>query len=268
MSENNDPKTQNSILIIEDNPDMRTYIREIVERDFQILEAANGEEGIKMAIQHIPDIIISDLMMPKKNGYEVCRAIKQDEKTGHIPIILLTAKAALENKIEGLQTGADDYLVKPFDTKELHVRIDNLIEIRRSLQRRYRHLSLLPVDTIPTTSPDEAFLRKVTETVHKYLETGNFNLDVLFEATHTSRQQFYRKFKALTGETPASFIKMLRMKHAEELLKTTDLTISEIAFKCGYDYPDNFSRAFTSYKGSSPKSIRDSKSTSKSASQQ
>ena len=140
----NHESTNNQILIIEDNPDVRTYIRESIEENHQVIEASDGQEGIEKAIEHIPDLIISDVMMPRKDGFEVCETLKKEEKNSHIPIILLTAKAGTENRITGWQTGADDYLIKPFNVTELQMRIANLITLRKALQQKYS-LSLIHI---------------------------------------------------------------------------------------------------------------------------
>ncbi len=168
------------ILVVEDNADVREFIKDSLGNDFQIEEAANGEQGVRKAEQIIPDLIISDIMMPKMDGNELTRRLKNDEKTSHIPIILLTAKSEQESKLEGLETGADDYLTKPFDTKELQIRINNLISIRRKLQEKYSKVDFVPerkkVEK-KLSNLDEKFMAKVFEVIENHLSEEEFSIE-------------------------------------------------------------------------------------------
>jgi len=254
----NIPERQ-QLLIIEDNPDIVLYIRKLLDEQYQISVAPDGQAGIDMAFQVIPDIILSDVMMPEKDGYEVCETLKQDVRTSHIPIILLTAKAAQADKITGLRHGADAYLVKPFDPEELFVRLENLLELRQSLQARYSaiHSGAAP-DEDPGKVPtlDDLFLEKVRTTTEAVMGEAENAIATLGNSLNLSQMQLYRKLKALTGLTPSLYIRSVRLQKAMELLKTTDLTVSEIAFQVGFNDPAYFSRAFSDAFGHPPSFFR------------
>lgn len=250
---------QQQLLLIEDNPDIVLYISKLLDKQYQISVANDGQAGIQMAFQMMPDIIISDVMMPEKDGYEVCDTLKQDLRTSHIPIILLTAKAAQEDKLLGLRRGADAYLVKPFDPEELYVRLENLLELRKNLQARYAtiHTSAEP-EGAPGRAPtlDDLFLEKVRQTTESIMDEAENTLAKLANTLHLSQMQLYRKIKALTGLTPSLYIRSVRLQKAMELLKTTDLTVSEIAFQVGFNDPAYFSRAFSEAFGHPPSTLR------------
>jgi DNA-binding response OmpR family regulator len=249
-----------TLLIIEDNYDVVTYIQSILQQDYQIEAAVNGQEGIDKALQLVPDIIISDVMMPEKNGYEVCEALKADERTSHIPIILLTAKATLEDRIEGLQGGADAYLVKPFAKQELLVQLKNLLDIRKQLQEKYARAITIVTndDPLPATAPtlEEVFLHKIEQFIEDNIDDTSLDVQTLCQAVNLSYTQFFRKLKALTGESPTLFIRKVRLKKAVVLLKTTDFNISEIAYGVGFSDPNYFSRVFTEEFGVPPSAVR------------
>ncbi len=210
------------VLIVEDNADVRVYIKDYLVSAYQVAEARDGEEGIEKALEIIPDLIISDVMMPKKDGYEVCRALKLDEKTSHIPIILLTAKAASENKIEGLEIGADDYLIKPFEPKELLARVKNLIDLRRKLRERFRVSVPLKPGEIAVASMDDAFLQRAKAVAEGRMADEKFNVEEFATELCMSRSQLHRKLTALTNLTASDFIRYLRLHRAMDLLKSWD----------------------------------------------
>lgn len=247
-----------SLLIIEDNRDVVTYIESILKRDYNIEIARNGQAGIDKALEMIPDIIISDVMMPEKNGYEVCQALKQDERSSHIPIILLTAKATTEDRIEGLKEGADAYLTKPFNKEELFIRLEKLVGLRKALQQRYSSTDyfLKSAKSIATSSPDDRFLQKLLKVVQDRLDDPDLGVVHLCRAAQLSNTQVNRKLKALTGKTPSQFIRSIRLHKAQELLKTTDLNISEIAYDVGFNDPNYFSRSFSEEFGYPPNATR------------
>ena len=238
-----------TLLIIEDNQDIITYIRTIVSGKYQTHTAMNGVLGIDKALEIIPDIIISDVIMPEKNGNEVCEALKQDERTSHIPIILLTAKASQQDKLDGLKYGADAYLTKPFDKAELMVRLEKLVAIRRQLQDRYANGT-----TTQTGEPsvDDLFLQKLWEHILVNLSDAEFGVVQLADAIPMSQMQLYRKLKALTGKTPSQFIRSYRLQQGLELLQKGELIISEIAYEVGFTDPSYFSRVFHKEFGKSP----------------
>jgi len=223
---------------------------------YQVREARDGAEGIEKALEVIPDLIISDVMMPKRDGYELCRTLKLDEKTSHIPIILLTAKAASENKIEGLDRGADDYLVKPFDPNELLARVRNLIEIRRRLRERFNVARPLKPGEIAVTSIDDTFLAKVMSAVEQHISDEHFHSDELAAVVGMSGRQLLRKLSALTNQGPAEFIRYVRLHRAMELLQKGAGTVSEIAYVVGFNDPSYFSRCFHKQFGKVPTEVR------------
>ena len=246
------------LLIVEDNPDVVIYMRSLLERDYNIQVAENGQIGIDKAVEIVPDIIISDVMMPEKNGYEVCEAIKADQRTSHIPIILLTARAEQQDRIEGLKIGADAYLTKPFNKEELMIRLEKLIEIRQKLQNRFAKYEKEQSDAKSNTLEDteSKFLQGLTEAIKKHLDNPDFGVPQLAQTVLMSQMQVYRKLKALTGKTPSQFIRSIRLQKGMELLKTSDLTISEIAYEVGFADPNYFSKTFQQEFRRSPRSIR------------
>ncbi len=244
---------ENVILIVEDNADVRTYIRQYLAPTFQVIEAVDGVEGAQMALASIPDLIITDVMMPKRDGNELCRILKTDEKTSHVPIIMLTAKADSESKVHGLETGADDYLIKPFDSKELLARVHNLIKQRRQLRERFSREIVLKPQDIAITPRDEVFLNKVKTVVEKHLSNENFEVEELGKQVGMSRSQLHRKLRALTDQTPSQFVRSMRLARAVELLKQDAGTVAEIAYQVGFGSQAYFTKCFHEQFGCSPK---------------
>jgi len=235
------------LLIIEDNQDIITYIKTVLTGQYIFHTAKNGAVGIDKAFEIIPDIIISDVMMPAKNGYEVCETLKQDERTSHIPIVLLTAKSTQEDKVQGLKFGADAYLTKPFDKEELVVRLEKLVDIRGQLQMRYanrRSASSATISSSAVPTIDDVFLERLHEHIQRQLSDAEFGVTQLAEAVHLSQMQLYRKLKALTGKTPSRFIRSHRLNQALLLLQKGELTVSETAYEVGFTDPNYFSRVF------------------------
>ncbi len=240
------------IMIIEDNPDVRFYIRGHLESSFRIIEAGEGKEGLKLAIKKIPDLIISDVMMPGMDGFEVCQKIKTDERTSHIPFILLTAKATTEDKIDGLQTGADDYLTKPFDADELRVRINNLITQREKLRNHYLKTQQLVSDNVGVTPADKVFISKINSITDAHLAEPDYSIASLARDVGFSHSQLIRKLESLTGLTPSLFIRTRRLLHAKLLLDQKVGNISQVAYDCGFNNLSYFSRSFRSQFGQLP----------------
>jgi signal transduction histidine kinase/DNA-binding response OmpR family regulator len=235
---------KNIILVVEDNADFRDYIRESLEPLYIVEEARNGREGMQKAQKIIPDLIISDIMMPEFDGYALCRVLKNSIKTSHIPIVLLTAKASEENIVAGLQTGADDYITKPFNTKILGARIKNLIQLRRQLQlKRKREMTLQPVE-IAVSSVDEQFYKELQDVIEKNLSDSEFNVEQLGKKLFMSRATLYRKIMALTGEPPLKFIRSYRLKRAAKLLEANFGNITEVAIEVGFSNIAHFSQCF------------------------
>ncbi len=258
-----DPQKAKIILLVEDHSDFRFYLRSCLadlSGTFNIIEAANGQAGLETAREVIPDIIISDVMMPKMNGYQLCDALKTDERTSHIPLILLTAKASQADKIHGLETGADDYLSKPFDPKELLARVHNLINQRQKLLAKIREMPELKPDAIEISSMDKVFLEKALKIVNDNLENENFSVPQLADAAGMSRSQFHRKISAITGLNAGEFILSIRLQRAEELIRKDAATISEIAYMSGFNSPNYFTKVFRKKHGMSPSAYRKARS--------
>ena len=247
-----------ALLIIEDNKDIVTYINGLLNNKYQIKIARNGQEGIDKALAFVPDVIISDVMMPQKDGYEVCQYLKNDERTSHIPIILLTAKATTSDRIEGLKGGADAYLIKPFNKEELLIRLKKLIEVRKALQKRYSETIRILKPQKPKTEPtlEDVFLQKLIKVILDRLDDPDLAVVHLCRVAKLSNTQVNRKLKALTGKTPSQFIRFIRLQKAMELLQTTDLNISEVAYEVGFNNPNYFSRSFSEEFGFPPSTIR------------
>jgi len=239
-----DRPSQLEILVAEDNTDLRIFIKGILQQDYKVIEAVDGIDGFEKAESSIPDLIVSDVMMPKMNGYELCSQLKSNEKTNHIPVIMLTAKASQNNKLEGLETGADDYLTKPFDEKELKVRIKNLITIREKLQKKYQQESYIKPTTTKVTSVQQQFLEKIKTIVEEHIDNDQFNVEDLGDKMSMSRSQIHRKLKALTNQSATQFIRNYRLHRAAELLKLESGNITEIAYQVGFSSQTYFSKCF------------------------
>ncbi len=240
------------VLIVEDNQDVRTYIRDFLESDYRVKEARDGVDGFEKATNTIPDLIISDVMMPNMDGFELCEKLKTDECTSHIPVILLTARASEKSKLEGLETGADDYIIKPFSTRELHVRVKNLIEQRRKLRERFSHESALKPKDIAITSADERFLQRVMDTIEAQIGNPDFGVYDFGRKVGLSHSQLHRKIRALTDRSPIEFIRTLRLKRAADLLKQHFGNVAEIAYEVGFNNPSYFAECFRKLFGKSP----------------
>lgn len=253
-------EAENTVLLVEDNADMRSFIREVLAAHYRVIEATDGQEGIDKALEHIPDLIISDVMMPHKNGLELCSALKNDQRTSHIPLILLTAKADVESRLVGLERGADDYLAKPFHQAELLLRARNVLSWRERLRARYALLAPAPAASPATDDKgiqiEDAFVQKIRELVLQHLSDASFEVDQLAQLSGMSRSQLFRKIKALTGQSPSLFIRSLRLQRAKELLETTDMNISEIGYEVGFSTPTYFSDAFLETFGMRPSQVR------------
>jgi signal transduction histidine kinase/DNA-binding NarL/FixJ family response regulator len=232
------------ILVIEDSPDLTRYISDSLSSQYTVATAANGREGIDKALEIIPDLIISDIMMPEIDGYEVCRRLKNNVPTSHIPIILLTARASEEDVVKGLRTGADDYITKPFNTKILAIRIQNLIDLRLQVQRAmYREMSMQPVK-IDVSPIDKSFIKRLKQVLKENISDPDFNIDQLCKTISLSQPTLYRKIRALTGESPTGFIRSYRLKRGAELLKKGGMSIVEVALETGFSSAGYFTKCF------------------------
>lgn len=244
------------VLAIEDNRDVVQYLRSCLEEDYCVVAAYDGKAGIEMAMELVPDLIISDVMMPEKDGFEVTETLKKDERTSHIPIILLTARVTIEDRITGLEKGADAYLAKPFHRDELRVSMQKMIELRRRLQERYSQLQGPPQPAQPALEIEDNFVRKVRELVEARLDDPDFSIDDISDSIFLSRTQVHRKLKALTGLSTGHFIRSVRLSHALRLLQTTSKSVTEVAMDVGFKDHAYFSRVFAAEYGKAPSEMR------------
>ena len=292
-------KEENSkelMLLVEDNQELREFLRSIFSPMYRVVEAADGREGANKALKYLPDIIISDVMMPEKDGIEMTRELRADMTTSHIPIILLTAKTTIESKLEGLEYGADDYITKPFSATYLQARVENLLMQRKKLQSFYRdslmHINMsvtsgeLPASTkamaeeekkivsereeeqtqlqsqqqptIPDMSPnDRKFMDKLVELMEQNMDNGDLVVDDLVRELAVSRSVFFKKLKTLTGLAPIEFIKEMRIKRAVQLIETGEYSMTQIAYMVGINDPRYFSKCFKQKMGMTPTEYRD-----------
>lgn len=241
-----------SVLVIEDEKDLREYIADSLKDFFQVWEASNGEDGYNMAMDLNPNLIISDILMPKMSGLELCHQLKSNFATSHIPIILLTALTSNNQKIEGLEKGADDYITKPFNSELLLHKVHNLIKNRIKLMERFKTEVAMEPEAITSTSADEQFLKQVIGIIKDNISDSNFKVDHIINEIGMSRSPFYKKLKSLSGLSPNEFIRTVRMKHAVQLLTKSDKNISEIAYDVGFSSPKYFRECFKEQFGQTP----------------
>jgi ligand-binding sensor domain-containing protein/signal transduction histidine kinase/AraC-like DNA-binding protein len=232
------------VLLVEDNEDVGNFLVEELQTHYQIHKAKNGKEGLYLALKEIPDLIISDIMMPDMDGIELCHSLKSDEKTSHIPIILLTAKSDEDDILKGLEAGADDYFLKPISTKKLLIRIEKLIDLRLKLSHRYNNNKRISPKELALTSTDEKFLQKVQQIVDQDLPDPNFSIDAFCEKLGMSRMQLHRKMTALTGLSATAFIRDQRLQMALKRLKSNSESVSEVAYAVGFSSPSYFIKCF------------------------
>lgn len=241
------------LLIVEDHADLRAFIVEALEQEYRILEGKNGQEGYSIAIEQVPDLIISDIMMPEMGGTELCLKLKTNLPTSHIPIILLTAKAGMESKLEGLETGADAYLTKPFNDEELKVRIRNLISQREQLRQQFsQQIAQLEPEKMNIRSIDQQFLTDVKSVLKEHRSNTDFSVDTFLKAIGMSRTQLHRKLKDLTGMSATELIRDYRLKYAANLLKQNFGNITDVAYESGFGSPAHFSEKFKEKYGCTP----------------
>lgn len=242
-----------TILVVEDNIDLRNFMAESMAQDYRIVEAEDGKEGANLALTIIPDLVVTDLMMPGMDGVSLCRLMKNDERTSHIPIIMLTARATAEEKIEGLMAGADDYIIKPFNIEELKVRITNLLGQREKLKQKYsNHFAFRPGDREPV-SADDLFLRKIYNIIRENLKDFDFDAGALHEKAGMSRVHLFRKLKAITGLSPGTLIRNIRLETAAVYLAGHSGNITEISNSVGISNPSYFTKCFKKYFKVSPR---------------
>ena len=253
MDEEIQSKERPLILLVEDNADVVAYTASCLP-DYRLAVGRDGREGFEIASEIIPDLIITDVMMPFVDGFELCRQLRNDECTSHIPIIMLTAKADIESKMEGLEKGADAYIAKPFNREELLIRIKKLLELRQNLQQYYLNkaglnnysakAAITVEEEISDPQIEDEFVKKVRQAIEQHLTETNFTVEQLCKLVFMSHSQLHRKLAALTGCSPNKFIRIIRLNKAKELLKNPDNTIASIAMDCGYNDPGYFARVF------------------------
>ncbi len=232
------------ILLVEDNRDFRHYMKEVLEAHYNVITATNGEEGWNATIQQLPDLIVSDVMMPKVDGHELCAHVKGDVRTSHIPFIMLTAQTGDEAKIMGFKTGADDYITKPFNMDLLLLRIQKQLDLWKQLRQKFqKHIEVKPGD-IEGSSLDEDLIKKAIAYVEKNMSEPDFSVEDLSRELGMSRVYLYKKLLAITGKTPIEFIRIIRLKRSAQLLQKTDLSVSEVAYRVGFNNPRYFSKYF------------------------
>ena len=263
---NNNADELATVLIVDDNADMRAYLRTLLLDRYYVIEAADGQSGLKLAVESVPDIVVSDVMMPVMDGLTFCTRLKQHEATSHIPVLLLTARSSEQQYIEGLQTGADMYMTKPFSADLLLANIASLLANRQKLRQLFKAQnasSELPtiqhstLNTQHSPSPDRRFLDTFLKAMDKHMSNTNLKIEVIGDEIGLSRVQLYRKVKALTGMTPIEILRETRLKRAMQLLKTTDKTVSEIANEVGFATPGYFSSCFKKQYDKYPTDVRE-----------
>ena len=248
-----DPKKGASkILVVEDNEDVRHYLKSIFCREYHVVEAANGKEGLEKVEEEEPDLVLSDVMMPEMDGITFCSRMKQAIQTSHIPFILLTARTSLLFKHEGLETGADDYINKPFNVKELQIKVRNLISSRRILKEKFSSESVIRPSDIAVTSLDEELLEKALQIVEDNISNELFDVATFSEELGVSRTMLFTKIKAWTNLTPNEFLRVMRMKRAAQLLAQNKLTVAQVGYKVGFKNPKYFSKCFQRHFNETP----------------
>ncbi|ERK39095.1 periplasmic-binding protein domain protein [Segatella baroniae F0067] len=255
-----------TLLVVDDNTDIRHYLRTVLRERFHIVEAADGQEGLQKAREHVPALIISDIMMPVMSGLELCRHVKADTATSHIPIILLTAKSEDSQVAEGYKSGADSYITKPFSSAVLMARIDNIMQSRDRMRRLYARQTVSTNGgdaTEPTTTArnddlarpsarDQEFIARLHDVIQRHMVESEFSVEVMGSEVGLSRVQLYRKVKALTGLSPVELLRKSRLVKAEQLLRSKDMNISEAAYAVGFTSPSYFSKCFKDEFGMQP----------------
>ena len=254
-----------TVLIVDDNADIRTYLRSILQGQYRLLEAEDGKRGLELAREQVPDLIVSDVMMPVMNGLEFCQQVKKDDISSHIPVILLTARALEKHQIEGYESGADAYITKPFSPELLLARIDNLLHSRHQLKDLWGMKPVTETSATPSqdaivapTPIEDAFISRFKKVVVERLSDSNLSVEDLAAVMGLSRVQLYRKVKALTGSTPVDLLRKARLAQAQKLLQETTLSVSEIAYQVGFASPSYFTKCYKDEFGTVPGEARKS----------
>lgn len=243
------------VLVVDDNADVREYVAQLLGGEYDVCQAADGKEGLDMALKTVPDLIVCDVMMPVMDGLEMCRRVKAETATSHVPVILLTSNAQENQRAEGYDCGADAYITKPFSSKVLLSRVRNLLENRKRL--KYVYASGADDEARDEADPDSRFMADFGRVVRERMSDSSLSVETISSALGLSRVQMYRKVKQLTGQSPVEIIRVTRLKKAERLLKTTQMTVSEISYDVGFSSPSYFSKCFKDYFGVQPGEVRE-----------
>ena len=252
----NSSRKQATILVVEDNRDLNNYICSCLADRYNVVGVTNGEDALAKAVYLLPNLIITDLMMPKMNGIELIRRLKKDMNTSHIPIIMVTAKTGTDDIKEGYAAGADEYITKPFDASILKIRVDNLIQSREKLKELYSKNFSLESLGVDVTSVDEKFMQKLYATLQQNIANSDLNLDAFCKELGLSKSNLYRKIKQITGYSPNEFIRNFRLETAAKMLKETDMSITEVYCAVGYNSLAYFSNSFKTLYGVSPSEFK------------
>jgi two-component system, sensor histidine kinase ChiS len=240
------------ILIVEDNDDVRSFIRQQLQDDYRIQEAVDGIEGINIAQEKVPDLIISDLMMPEADGFQLCRELRKDFRTSHIPIIMLTARSGIDDKLEGLSKGIDEYITKPFNSRELKARVKNLIVQRDLLRSRFSTSTIFKPSEVTTVPLDQIFLEKVLSSIERNMEDHAYSIEMIASEMNMSISQLNRKLHALVGQPAGHILRSMRLQRAADMLKKKTETVAGICYAVGFNDHAYFSRAFKKQFGCTP----------------
>ncbi len=240
-------------MIVEDNEELLQFVTEKLGKYYTIFTAKNGLEALEVLEQEVINIIVSDVMMPQMDGFELCEKVKENQEFSHIPVILLTAKTNIQNKIEGLELGADAYIEKPFSMEYLQARIDNLFDNRRKLRESFANSPFMHTGSIAATKADEQFLSRLTDIIEKNMANPDFNVDRLAEYMFMSRSSLLRKIKGIAEIAPNDFIKLIRLKKAAEILQDGVYKVNEVCFLVGFSSTSYFSKVFHKQFGVLPK---------------
>lgn len=235
--------------------ELRKYLKSELKNHYKILVAKNGKEGLKIAKQSIPDIILTDVIMPEMDGFEFCKQIKTDIKTSHIPLLMLTAKTRIDDRMEGIGFGADAYMVKPFDMRLLKLRLAQLITSRKLIFDKYFG-DISGKEQAGTTSIDKEFIQKVLSYISENMSDSDLSVEVLASQLNLSRSQLYRKIKSLTGQTVNEFLRKIRIQKAKQILETGNSNISEVCYKVGFSSPSYFTKCFKAHFGILPTEVK------------
>lgn len=245
-------KARKKILLVEDNKEFREFLRDEMNERFDIIEAADGEEGELLAMKENPDIIISDIMMPKRNGFELCKAIKSNINMSNIPVILLTARISKSAEMTGYEMGADAYIAKPFSLALLFNRVEHLLALQLQRQKEFQQNIEVNPQKLTITPLDEDLLNRILACIEKNLSNSEYSIADLSKDVMMSRMNLYRKLQAITGQSPTDFVKTIRLKKAAQLLLENRYTIVEVAYTVGFNTPSYFTRVFKEQFGITP----------------